>query len=998
MKKCISLFSLLLLACTIHAQVDLLVNVSNTASLKPMNAIKMRLENREIGFAQELLTNQQGKVIFKSLNIAGTYSVSIQDESYFADTLKEIQLRSNEAPSINIFITEKKSTNLKEVIVRSGSSKINTINAEVSAQLKRKELETLPIEGRDITRSLYRLPNVTQASGFYPEAPNVSINGANSLFSSYLIDGMDNNERFLGGQKFSIPLGFTQNVTVLTNNYSAEFGNTSNGLFNITTRSGSNDFKGEVFYLTRPGPSIDGKTTFTQKDLSGNDVKNGFSRQQLGFALGGAIKKNKTFYFLNAEQTIDVKDNLLSSPQLGVHATVKGTNSFTYLSGKIDQVWNSHFHSSLRVNVGIVNIERQGGGLDGGVSFPSSGNKQDRNSLLIAWKNTYTKANFSSETNLQYSRFRWNYARPNNPNNPQVTVRDSSSNLATIAVLGHPGYVFDSHESTEQVQQKFKWYFNNHTLKVGAEIITANHNLFGGGTPAGAYQVDLNAAQVAALKASNKGTGLDINDIPLNAKVSAYNIELRPTEFGKRQSIYTAYVEDLYSISSKLNFTLGLRYDYDNLSKGGGSKGDWNNIAPRASFNYKLTERSSIRGGTGLFYDKVLYTIYSDALQQNTTSADYKSELQALIVKRILPANTDLSKVTFNGNISAGASNVTYLNDPSAASLQSQRDNTFSFERRILNPDGYSNPYTWQSTIGYQYQINNKLLFYTDVVYNRGYNLFRLLDLNTPSSYVIPQNGTTARSEADANATRPVPIYTDAQGYYGLINGQKVRGVSRNVTMTDAGGKSEYIGLSANIKKDKAEDKYAYFLSYTLSSLKNNTDDINFRAADANNYAAEWGPSLNDRRHVVSAVFYYYPVKQFSISIATLLQSGQPINRIPQAGLYGGTTDLNGDGGSFGAAYVGNSDRQPGETRNSDRLPWNKLFDLGLQYNLKLKHAGTFEIRADIFNIFNTQNLSGYSNNATQSNQIQVGPKSNGIVQKNAGAPRQFQFGARYAF
>lgn len=998
MKKYPLLFILFLFAYTVHAQVDLLVNVSNTASLKPVNAIKVRLENREIGYVQELLTNQQGKVIFKSLNIAGTYSISIPDESYFADTLNEIQLRSNEAPSVNIFITEKKSTNLKEVIVKSGSSKINTINAEVSAQLKRKELETLPIEGRDITRSLYRLPNVTRATGFYPEAPNVSINGANSLFSSYLIDGMDNNERFLGGQKFAIPLGFTQNVTVLTNNYSAEFGNTANGLFNITSRSGSNDFKGEAFYLTRPGPSIDGKTRFTQKDLSGNDVKNGFSRQQFGFALGGAIKKNKTFYFLNAEQTIDVKDNLLSSPQLGVNAAVKGTNRFTYLSGKLDQLWNPRFHSSLRINVGIVNIERQGGGLDGGVAFPSSGNKQDRNSILIAWQNTYTKANFSSETNLQYSRFRWNYARPNNPNSPQVTVRDSSSNLATIAVLGHPGYVFDSHESTEQVQQKFKWYFNKHTLKVGAELTTANHKLFGGGTPAGAYQVDLNATQVAAVKAANKGADLDINDIPSNATVSAYSIELRPIEFGKHQSIYTAYAEDLYSINSRLNLTLGLRYDYDNLSKGGDSKGDWNNIAPRASFNYKLTDRSSFRGGSGLFYDKVLYTIYSDALQQNTTSADYKSELQALITKGILPANTDLSKITFNGNISAGASNVTYLNGPSAASLQSQRENAFSFERRILNPDGYANPYTWQSAIGYQYQINNRLLFYTDVVYNRGYNLFRLLDLNAPSSYTIPQNGTTARSESDANATRPVPIYTDAQGYYGLINGQKIRGVSRNVTMTNAGGKSEYIGLSVNIKKDKAEDKYAYFLSYTLSSLKNNTDDINFRAADANNYGAEWGPSLNDRRHVVSAVFYYYPVKQFSITMATLLQSGQPVNRIPDASRYGGTTDLNGDGGSFGAAYVGNSDRQPGETRNSDRLPWSKLFDLGLQYNLKLKHAGTFQIRADIFNIFNSQNLSGYSNNATQSNQIQIGPKSNGIVQKNSGAPRQFQFGARYAF
>ncbi|MEO8582319.1 MAG: TonB-dependent receptor [Flavitalea sp.] len=998
MKKCLSLFMVLLLAGTVYAQVDLLVNVTNTASLKPVNEIKVRLEDREIGYDKELLTNKQGKVIFKSLTIAGTYSISVPDENYFADVPNEIQLRSNEAPSINIFITDKKSYDLKEVIIKSGSSKMNTINAEVSAQLKRTELETLPIEGRDITHSLYRLPNVTQATGFYPEAPNVSINGANSLYSSYLIDGMDNNERFLGGQKFAIPLGFTQNVTVLTNNYSAEFGNTANGLFNITSRSGSNNFKGEVFYLTRPGPSIDGKTRFTQKDLSGNDVKNGFSRQQFGFALGGAIRKNKTFYFLNAEQTIDVKDNQLLSPQLGINASIKGTNSFTYLSGKIDQVWSPYFHSSLRVNVGIVNIERQGGGLDGGVSFPSSGNKQDRNSILIAWKNTFTKANFSSETNLQYSRFRWNYARPNNPNSPQVTVRDSSSNLATIAILGNPGYVFDSHESTEQLQQKFKWYFTKHTLKVGAELITANHKLFGGGAPAGVYQVDLNATQVVALKAANKGAGLDISDIPANAKVSAYSIELRPTEFGTRQSIYTAYIEDLYSISNRLNFTFGLRYDYDNLSKSGNSKGDWNNIAPRTSFNFKLTERSGIRGGTGLFYDKVLYTIYSDALQQNTTSADYKSELQALIVKGILPANTDLSKITFDGNISAGATNVTYLNGLPAASLQNQRNNAFSFGRRIVNPEGYANPYTWQSTIGYQYQINDKLLFYTDVVYNRGYHLFRLLDLNAPTSYGIPQNGISARSETDANATRPVPVFTDAQGYYGLINGQKVRGVSRNVMMTVAGGTSEYVGLSVNIKKDKSEDKYAYFLSYTLSSLKNNTDDINFRAADANNYAAEWGPSLNDRRHVISAVFYYYPVKQFTVSMAGLLQSGQPINRIPQASLYGGTTDLNGDGGSFGDSYVGNSDRQPGETRNSDRLPWNKLFDLGLQYNLKLKHAGTFEIRADIFNILNTANLSGYSNNATQSNQIQVGPKSNGIVQKNAGAPRQFQFGARFVF
>ncbi len=54
--------------------------------------------------------------------------------------------------------------------------------------------------------------------------------------------------------------------------------------------------------------------------------------------------------------------------------------------------------------------------------------------------------------------------------------------------------------------------------------------------------------------------------------------------------------------------------------------------------------------------------------------------------------------------------------------------------------------------------------------------------------------------------------------------------------------------------------------------------------------------------------------------------------------------------------------------------------------------------RADVFNVLNTKNLSGFANNATQSNQIQVGPPGADIEEKNAGPPRQFQFGLRYEF
>ena len=88
---------------------------------------------------------------------------------------------------------------------------------------------------------------VVQATGFYPEAPNVSIMGGNSLYTNYTIDGFDNNERFLGGQKFAIPVGFARNISVLTNNFSTEYGLTGNGIIDITTRSGSNDFLQKLF-------------------------------------------------------------------------------------------------------------------------------------------------------------------------------------------------------------------------------------------------------------------------------------------------------------------------------------------------------------------------------------------------------------------------------------------------------------------------------------------------------------------------------------------------------------------------------------------------------------------------------------------------------------------------------------------------------------------------------------------------------------------------------
>ena len=984
--------ALLFISTIAIAQQDLTVSVLDAATQKTIASATVILQNKSRNIQLNQVSNNQGKVIFRNLEALDGYQVIFEETSeYVAATSDFISIRSNQNPNATLIVRKNNNQQLDEVVISANStSKINRRDAEVSSELTAAEIQEIPVEGRDITRVLFRLPNVSQATGFYPEAPNVSINGANGLFTSYLIDGMDNNERFLGGQKFAIPTGFVKDVTVLTSNFSAEYGLTGSGVVDITPRSGSNTMTGETFFITRPGPVIDGQSSFAQRDLSGNQVKDGFARYQAGGGIGGAFVKDKTFYYLNFEHTTDLKDNLLSSPALGVNETVKGTNTFNYFSTKIDQNWNKNFRSSIRANVGLVDIERQGGGLEGGVAFPSAANSQQRNSVLLALKNAYSFGKLSGETNIQYSRFNWDYANPLNTNDPQVTVLDT--NDQALAVLGHPGFFFNTIENTVQVQQKFKYYLDNHTLKAGLNFIRGNHELFGGGNPNGNYTVKLTQPQIDAINASGVGSGLSINDIPTDAAVVNYNVELRPTSFGTNQDIYSVYVEDLWSVTDKLNITLGLRYDYDNLSRGGSDKGDLNNLAPRFNFNYKLTNNSSFRGGYGIAYDKINYAVYSDALQQNTKSADYRTQLQEFINLGILPANTNLDAITFNGNISANLSNVTYLQGPSGDQLQSQREGAFSNERRILNPNGYDNPFSHQFSLGYQVQVDENKLFYVDVVHNRGENLFRLRNLNAVSEYTVDPDNVIVRTPAEADATRPIPIVNGTA----TIDGQTITGVARNVVMSETEGKSEYYALSLNYQKAKGIDTYSYRLNYTLSSLKNNTEDINFRAMNGNNYGNEWGPSINDRTHNINGIYSYYPFKGTTLTVAGLLQSGQPINRIP---IGFGTTDLNGDGSGFSDAYQGNSDRFPGESRNSDRLPWNTTFDIGLQHQFKISENNKIEIRADIFNLFNAENLSGYSNNATQSNQIQGGSAASGLfVQRNAAPPRQFQFGVRYLF
>jgi outer membrane receptor protein involved in Fe transport len=982
-----------------QASVDVTLYDYNTRA--PLPGLTVTLVNESIGFEDTAVTDDAGQARWAGLSTAGEYVVSVPaGGGYLDQATRPLTLRSRANRSVSLLLIPVQTVDLEgvEVTGETGFADLNRVNAEVSATLSAREVQALPVEGRDLTRVLFRLPGVTQATGFFPEAPSVSINGANGLFVNYLIDGLDNNEQFLGGQRFQMPVGFVQDVTALTGAFSAEYGRTNNGVFNVTTRGGGNTIEGEVFYLTRPGSIVDGSSDFNQRDLLGNEVKDGFSRQQFGIAAGGPLVRDRTFLFVNLEQTFDAKDNLLTSEPLGVRETVEGSNRFTYASARLDHVWSSRLRSNLRVNVGLVGNERQAGGLEGGVAFPSAANTQTRQSLNVALQNTARVGRAVVESHYQYAQFDWDYASPE-ANGPQVLVLDPQGQAA--ALIGDPGYVFREQQHTFQTQQKLTLPLGRHTLKAGLDAITTDHTLTGGGNPDGNYTVQLTDEQFGRIR--SLGTRLSPADIPGDAAVLAYNVETRPGSFGARQNLFAAYVEDQFAPTADLTLTAGLRYDVDNLSRGGGDDLDLNNLAPRLSANYALDARTNVRGGYGIYYDRVNYALYSDALQFSSTSDGFRGQLRGLIDAGILPSDTDLDAITFDGNQSASFSGIAYGEGPTVDQIATSRQAIQTEERRILNPNGYDNPYAHQFALGVQRQLDSRTLFFADAVVSLGRSLFRLRDLNAPSTYVVGLNpdGTpdrAPRSVSDADLTRPVPIRTNEAGQFVDAGGNVIDGATRKILVSESGGESFYRALTLNLVREPGlGDPFSYRLSYTLSRLENDTEDINFRAQNSGAFDDEWGPSVNDRTHVLNGLLYYAPRPWLTLSLASLLQSGQPINRVPDALLLG-TTDLNGDNDARGRVtqYGGGTDRAPGESRNSDRLPWSTTFDVGAQIGIPVG-GRTLVFRADVFNVFNAENLSGYANNASRSNQIQVGSASSGVlVQRNAAPPRQFQFGLTF--
>ncbi len=205
-------------------QAALQVQAREVEGSAPVAGAAVTVDNEAIGFRRALVTDANGGVVLNGLSTSDTYRASVAATAGRAGlTSAPVILRSDYTQTITLNLP---ATAIETVTVSAARavSSLNTVDAQVSATLGPAEFAALPVEGRDRLQALVRLPNVVLSTGYFPEAPAISINGANGLFVNYLVDGLDNNENFLGGPKFPVPLGAAREITVLANSFSVEFG------------------------------------------------------------------------------------------------------------------------------------------------------------------------------------------------------------------------------------------------------------------------------------------------------------------------------------------------------------------------------------------------------------------------------------------------------------------------------------------------------------------------------------------------------------------------------------------------------------------------------------------------------------------------------------------------------------------------------------------------------------------------------------------------------
>src|SRR5690242_5974079 len=272
--------------------------ISGTVLDPQNNAVpnaKITIRNTGTGALRETASNDHGAFIVTNL-LPAKYSVMTEAQG-FAKLEQQVELPPGGRVALEVKLQVGKMGETVEVSATALA--VNTENQTVGQLITSNDLANLPL----LTRNPYDLvggaANVSSAAdaGLTMRGAGYNINGLRSAGTNILLDGAANNDEFTASVGQTVPLDSVQEINVLTNNFTAEYGRASAGVVNVTTKSGTNNFHGTAYEFGR----YSALATNTFDNNARGIAKPGFTRNQFGYSVGGPVKKDKLFFFQSTE-------------------------------------------------------------------------------------------------------------------------------------------------------------------------------------------------------------------------------------------------------------------------------------------------------------------------------------------------------------------------------------------------------------------------------------------------------------------------------------------------------------------------------------------------------------------------------------------------------------------------------------------------------------------------------------------------------------------------
>src|SRR5262249_43818673 len=194
------------------------------------------------------------------------------------------------------------SASMETVTIRENAPMVETDKTDVSTVVNLKDMMNLPLNGRRWDNFVITTPGASNDGPF----GLMTFRGVSGLYNNNMIDGMDNNQAFFSEAKgrtrlaYGISAEAVQEFQVGASNFSAQYGRAAGGVVNAVTKTGTNDTHGSFFYVIRD----DSLNARNSREKSLGSPKPQDRRQQFGPSVGGAIEKDKLFYFLSYDQQI----------------------------------------------------------------------------------------------------------------------------------------------------------------------------------------------------------------------------------------------------------------------------------------------------------------------------------------------------------------------------------------------------------------------------------------------------------------------------------------------------------------------------------------------------------------------------------------------------------------------------------------------------------------------------------------------------------------------